>query len=289
MHFVQAKGILSSGNSMNIYRGCTHGCIYCDARSTCYQFDHSFEDVAVKRNAPELLEQALRRKRTPCMIATGYISDPYLPYETELALTRQCLSVIARYGFGLAIQTKSDRILRDLDLLRQSHRRAKCVVQMTLTTHDEDLCRILEPHVCTTARRLEVLRRLHAEGIPTVVWLSPLLPRINDTEENLRGILDGCIQAGVRGILCFNIGVTLRSGDREYYYRKMDEHFPSLRPWYERRYGEAYQVVSDNNARLMPLFHQICEEHGILHDPEAIFSYLREFESNLSGQQLTMF
>ena len=153
-----SKGILSAQNNMNIYRGCTHGCIYCDSRSTCYQMDHDFEDVAIKVNAPELLESALRRKRKPCMISTGAMSDPYLPLENNELLTRKCLEIITHYGFGLTIQTKSELILRDLDLLKQINEHSKCVVQLTLTTFDEELCQILEPNVCTTKRRFEVLK-----------------------------------------------------------------------------------------------------------------------------------
>ena len=171
MHEVYAKGILSARNGMNIYRGCTHGCIYCDARSTCYGMDHLFEDIAAKVNAPQLLEAALRSRRKKCMIATGSMSDPYLPLERELMLTRRCLSIIEKYGFGASILTKSDLILRDIDLIRAINRRTKCVVQMTLTTYDEQLCRIIEPGVCTTARRLEVLRIMRDNNIPTVCWM----------------------------------------------------------------------------------------------------------------------
>lgn len=188
MHFVNAKGLLSAGNGMNLYRGCTHGCIYCDSRSTCYQMDHDFEDIEVKQNAPELLENALRRKRKKCMVGTGAMCDPYMPCEEQLKLTRQCLEIIDRYGFGATVQTKSDRVLRDLDLLDSINRQSKAVVQMTLTTYDEALCRLLEPKVCTTRRRYEVLKILQKNGLPTVVWLSPVLPFLNDTEENLRGI-----------------------------------------------------------------------------------------------------
>ena len=187
-----AKELLSAQNGMNIYRGCTHGCIYCDARSTCYQMKHAFEDIEAKINAPQLLEQALRRKRKKCMIGTGAMSDPYLHLERELRLTRQCLELIDTYGYGVSIQTKSDMILRDLDLLKSINRKTKCVVQMTLTTFDENLCMILEPHVCTTTRRLEVLNILKTEGIPTIVWLTPILPFINDTEDNIRSLLEEC-------------------------------------------------------------------------------------------------
>ncbi len=139
MHEKTAKSILSAENGMNIYRGCTHGCIYCDARSSCYQMHHQFEDIEVKINAPELLEKALKSKRKKCMIGTGAMSDPYLHIEENLGLTRKCLEIIDYYGFGLSIQTKSDRILRDLDLLKSIHKKSKCVVQMTMTTYDEKL------------------------------------------------------------------------------------------------------------------------------------------------------
>ncbi|MCI9230443.1 MAG: radical SAM protein, partial [Lachnospiraceae bacterium] len=229
VHFVDAKGILSQLNGMNVYRGCTHGCIYCDSRSACYGFTHAFEDIEVKRNAPQLLEKALRSKRRKCMIGTGAMCDPYMHCEEELQITRKCLELIERYEFGAAIQTKSDRILRDLDLLKRINEKTKCVVQMTLTTYDEALCRILEPNVCTTGRRAQVLEILRDEGIPTVVWLSPILPFLNDTKENIEGILEYCVRAKVRGIICFGMGMTLREGDREYYYQALDRHFPGLR------------------------------------------------------------
>lgn len=277
LHNIQAKAILSAQNGMNLCRGCVHGCIYCDSRSACYQMDHLFEDVAVKENAPVLLEQALERKRALCMIGTGAMSDPYMPMPETLALTRQCLEIIARHGFGLAIQTKSDRILRDLPLLAQINRQAKCVVQMTLTTYDESLCRILEPNVSTTRARFEALKILRDHGIPTVVWIAPILPYINDTEENLRGLLSYCIEAQVTGILCFGMGLTLREGNREYFYGQLDRHFPGLKAHYIQDFGSAYNILSPNHASLMKLLRKTCQAHGILCDPEAVFAYLREF------------
>lgn len=286
MHFVEAKGILSAQNGMNLYRGCTHGCIYCDSRSICYQMPHAFEDIEVKQNAPQLLEAALRRKRKPCMIGTGAMSDPYLHAEAQLGLTRRCLELIERYGFGVALQTKSDLILRDIDLLQHIHEKAKCVVQMTLTTYDEDLCRVLEPHVCTTRRRYEVLKECQRRGIPTVAWISPLLPWINDTKANLRGILDYCFDAGVKGILCFGIGTTMRDGSREPFYEALDRHFPGLKARYIRRYGNAYHCTSDNNAALMPLFFDACKAHGVMSDIDEIFAYLHAFPE---PEQMTLF
>ena len=277
MHFVDAKGILTGGKGhfgMNIYRGCSHGCIYCDSRSKCYQFTHAFEDIEVKQNAPELLEQALKSKRKKAMIGTGSMSDPYMHCEEQLGLTRKCLEVICRYGFGAAVQTKSDRILRDIDLLEEINRKAKCVVQITLTTFDDALCRIIEPNVCNTKRRIEVLQAMKERGIPTVVWLTPILPFINDTKENIQAILDACAQAQVKGIICFDMGLTLREGDREYYYAALDRHFPGLKEKYIRTYGGAYEVPSPDSRELMTLFRSFCREHGILYRPEECFDYM---------------
>ena len=277
MHYTDAKGILTGGKGhygMNIYRGCSHGCIYCDSRSKCYQFTHAFEDIEVKQNAPELLEQALKSKRQKAMIGTGSMSDPYMHCEEQLGLTRKCLEIISKYGFGAAVQTKSDRILRDIDLLEEINRKAKCVVQMTLTTYDEKLCRILEPNVCNTQRRIEVLEAMRERGIPTVVWLTPILPFINDTEENVRAILEACARVKVKGIICFDMGLTLREGDREYYYAALDRHFPGLKEKYIRTYGNAYEVPSPNREPLMRLLRTFCREHGMMYKPDECFDYM---------------
>lgn len=289
MHEVEVKGILSAQNGMNLYRGCTHGCIYCDARSTCYQMQHAFEDVEVKRNGPELLEQALRRKRKRCMIGTGAMSDPYQPLEKELRLTRRCLELIDEYGFGLAIQTKSDLILRDLDLLKSISRKTKCVVQITLTTSDEDLCRILEPGVCTTKRRIEVLRILKEEGISTLVWMTPILPFLNDTKENIEGILDACAREKVYGIMNFGIGLTLRDGDRQYFYRKLDQHFPGLKQRYVETYGNAYELPVPEEKKLMAFLIDFCRKNKMEWQSEELFAYLHRFEDRQEGKQLSLF
>ncbi len=289
MHFIEAKGILSSDNGMNLYRGCTHGCIYCDSRSHCYQFMHDFEDIEVKQNAPQLLEHSLRSKRKKCMIGTGSMCDPYMHCEEQLKLTRRCLEIIDYYEFGLAIQTKSDLILRDLDLLKSINHKAKCVVQMTLTTYEEELCRILEPKVCTTKRRFEVLQIMRENGIPTVVWMSPILPFINDTSENVAGILNYCIQAEVYGIVNFGMGLTLRDGNREYFYAALDRHFPGMRGRYHEKYGYAYEVASMNNRELMGLFRAECKRYGIESNVGKIFEYLHEFPMNRGYEQLSLF
>ena len=282
MHFVTAKSILTP-RSMNIYRGCTHGCIYCDSRSKCYQFTHDFEDIEVKQNAPELLEETLKRKRKRCMIGTGSMCDPYIPLEKELGLMRRCLEIIDRYNFGVAPQTKSDLILRDLDLLSSINRKAKTVVQMTLTTADDELCKKIEPGVCPTSRRFEVLKACKEAGIPTVVWFSPLLPFINDTKENVEGIIDYCARAGVHAIIFFGFGLSLREGNREYFYDALDKlsardsKFAGMKERYIQKYGYRYQVTSPHNHKLWLYLKELCERNNIMLGADNVFKWMEEF------------
>lgn len=289
MHEVEAKHLLSAKNGMNIYRGCSHGCIYCDARSACYQMKHAFEDIEVKVNAPQLLEEELRRKRKPCMVGTGAMSDPYMHIEETLELTRRCLAVIRDHHCGVAIQTKSDRILRDLDLLKQINDEAKCVVQITITTFDDRLCKIIEPNVCPTSERLHILEVMQQNRIPTVVWMTPILPYINDTVENVAQIVHACGKRGVYGILDFGLGLTLRDGDRQYYYANLDRHFPGIKEKYIRRYGTAYELPSENYSRISQVFYELCDTYGIETDSRKIFDYMHTYESRLDGEQLSLF
>ncbi len=324
MHFVNAKSILTP-HSMNIYRGCTHGCIYCDSRSKCYQFTHDFEDIEVKQNAPELLEEALRKKRKQCMIGTGAMCDPYIPAEKELCLMRRCLEIIEKYSFGATLLTKSDLVLRDLDILERINRKTKAVVQMTLTTADDALCRLVEPGVCPTSRRFEVLCECRARGIPTVVWFSPLLPYINDTVENVDGIVDYCVRAGVKAIICFGMGLTLREGNREYFYAALDRLAarasdvvgglgasdmpqkngvsgtggagsvfatrpgePSMKQRYVKTFGYSYIVSSPREKELMAHLEERCRAHGIMLGTDSVFKWMEEFPEPAS-QQLELF
>jgi DNA repair photolyase len=285
MHFKEVKGILSSKNGMNISRGCIHGCIYCDARSKCYNIDHEFEDVEIKINAPVLLEQKLKSKRKKCMIGTGAMSDPYIPITENLHNIRTCLEIIEKYGFGLAIQTKSNLILNDIDLLIKINKNAKCIVEITLTTFDEKLCKIIEPNVSTTKERFEVLKIMRDNNIQTIVWVSPVLPFINDTKENLIGILDYCIEAQVYGIICFEMGLTLREGNREYYYKNLDKSFPGIKEKYIKRYGNNYILTSNNNKELMEIFNTTCDENNIVHNTKELFNYMYTHEEkNIKGQ-----
>lgn len=288
MHYVTSKGILSAKNGINLYRGCSHGCIYCDSRSKCYHMDHEFEDIEVKENAIELLEDALKRRRRKCMIGTGSMTDPYIPPEIEIGNVRKALFLIYEYGFGVTLITKSSRILRDLDLLKKINDKTKCVVQMTMTTYDESLCRKIEPNVSTTYERFEALKKFRDAGIPTVVWLSPILPYINDTEENINGILDMCIEAEVYGIICFGMGVTLREGNREYFYKQLDSEFPGVKDKYIQQYGNRYIIESSSNNKLMDLFNKKCSENRIVHNNEQIFQFLNTFEEKQKDIQLNL-
>ncbi len=287
MHFVQAKAILSPKNGMNLYRGCTHGCIYCDSRSLCYNMPHKFEDIEIKENAIELLEAALKRKRHKCMLATGSMTDPYLPLESQLGYMHKALELTLKYGFGFTLITKSSQVLRDIELLREINRRTKCVVQMTLTTLEPELCAKLEPNVSSTQERFETLQKLNQAGIPTVVWLCPILPFINDTPQNISGILDYCAQAGAYGVICFGMGTTMRPGSREYFYKQLDKLFPGMKEKYMGAFQSSYHAVSPHNAALMRLFHEKCEKYGLVHDNQRIFEYLSEFEDKTAGKQLT--
>ncbi len=289
MHFVTARGILSAKNGMNLYRGCSHGCIYCDSRSTCYHMEHDFEDIEVKSNALVLLEDVLKKKRAKCMLATGSMTDPYIPLENEIKHVRKALSLAHQYGFGFTLITKSNLVLRDLDLLKSIHERTKCVVQMTLTTYDDELCKKIEPNVSTTRERFEVLQQLRNAGIPTVVWLCPILPFINDTEKNIAGILEYCIEAKVYGIICFGMGMTLREGSREYFYSQLDRLFPYLKEKYMHIYGTQYALASPNEKALMRMFHQVCEKNGIAHDNKKIFDYLKTFEKKQHNAQVSLY
>lgn len=287
MHYVTSKGILSPGNGMNLYRGCAHGCIYCDSRSHCYQMGHDFEDIEVKENALPLLEEVLKRKRKKCMISTGSMTDPYTPLHPDPGNMRGALELIYRYGHGVTLITKSARVLEDMDILKIINDSTKAVVQMTLTTYDDRLCRVIEPNVSVTSERAAALEKFREAGIPTVVWLCPVLPFINDTEENILGLLDICERAGVWGIICFSMGVTLREGSREYFYKCLDEKFPGIKEKYIRTYGDSYYVDSPDNQRLMKLFHDRCRSAGIIHSNERVFEYLKKFEEK--SEQLTFY
>ncbi|MBO6117045.1 MAG: radical SAM protein [Bacteroidales bacterium] len=288
MHFVKVKNIITGANNgINVYRGCVHGCVYCDTRSKCYGFNHALEDIEVKENAVELLDDALKRKKQKCMIGTGSMADPYQPCENELFITRKCLEVILERNCGATMITKSDLVLRDLDLLKEINRRTKCAVQITLTCTDDKLSKIIEPNVCTTNVRIKVLEILKQNNIPTVVWLCPVLPFITDSEQNIKNILEACVANDVKGIICFGMGMTLRDGNREYFYSFLDKFNPDLKQKYINLYGNRYNIQSPNSANLMRLYNDTCSKYNIISEPEDVFAYLKDFPQK--QKQLSLF
>ena len=267
---------------MNVYRGCTHGCIYCDSRSHCYRMDHTFENIEVKENAAQILDHQLSKRRHRCMIYTGAMCDPYLHIEEELNVTRMCNEVISKHQFGLCIQTKSNRILRDIDLLEEINEKSRCVVELTITTFDEKLCKIIEPNVCTSYERYLVLKECQRRHIPTVVWITPLIPFLNDTPENLLGILDYCVDSGVRGIVSFDFVLTLRDGNREFFYNCLDKFFPGLKQDYIFQFGQKYECFSPNRSQLTSLLKSVCDKYGIVSDTDKVFEFRSTFPRSLN-------
>ena len=262
------------------------GCIFCDSGGSFSQCHSANMSIAEQLEfGSEYLNE--RFKAVKYMSYFQSFSNTYKPVEELKEIYDAALNhpdIV-----GISIGTRPDCLPEDvLDLLEEIHRRAKCVVQTSLTVMDEGLSRVLEPHVCTSRRRVEVLEELRRRGIPTVVWLAPVLPALTDTDENLDAILDACVRTGVKGIVCFGMGMTLREGDREYYYRQLDRHFPGLKERYIRTYGDRYQLESPNSAKLLRLYHDVCEAAGIAHNNEQIFEYLRTFEQKAGGEQLSL-
>ena len=279
MHYVKAKGIFTSDYGINLYRGCTHGCIYCDSRSEIYQLKHKFEDIEAKENAVELLKKELIRRK-PFMVVTGAMTDPYIPIEKRLQHVRKCLELIYRYGYGFSCLTKSDLILRDLDLLKKINEKTKVVVQITITAANDELCKKIEPNVSPTSKRVDVLERLNENNIPAVVWLSPILPYINDTEQNINSILDWCIDTNVKGVLNLDMGLSMRQGNREYFYKKLDENFPGLKEKYVEEFKDQEFIYGRNYRKLKGIIKNTCQKYKILYKQDDIFNYIYEFPCN---------
>ena len=285
MRVIPTKKVLSPRNGINLYRGCTHGCIYCDSRSTVYGIG-PFEDVAVKEEAISKLRSELSKKRHKAMIYTGSMCDPYIPLEAQLELTKQMLEAIYDFGFGVSILTKSDLALRDIDLIDRINQKNCAVVCYTLTTADESLCQKLEPHVASTKRRLECLKEFSNRNITTGVWLGPILPFINDTEENIRSLIQSCKEVGVTFIIHFGMGLTLREGNREYFYNKLDERFPNMKQVYQIKYGLRYECLSPKAHYLNNILLEECKKQGIKINT---FDYELHYKKQTGHKQLSLF
>ncbi len=247
--------------NMNLYRGCCHGCIYCDSRSACYQIDH-FDTVRPKANALDLLEAELTSKRKTGVITMGSMSDAYNPLERNLQLTRHALELIRKHRFGAAFTTKSSLCSRDADLLADIAKNAPVCARMTVTCADDDLCRKIEPHVSVSSERFDAIRTLADHGVYTGVWLNPLLPFLTDSEDNIRRIVQMTADAGGRFVVCF-FSMTLRTGNREYYFNALDHQFPGVRDMYTQHYGNAYELIVPEADRLYDAFRDECVKRGL--------------------------
>ena len=278
MHYKKYKSILSAQNGVNLYRGCLHGCIYCDSRSECYNFEHDFEDIEIKENALFLLDIEMGRRKKKVMISTGSMTDPYMPIENELKLTRGFLELAYKHHHGASVLTKSCLVERDLELAKKINERTRFVLQMTLTCANEALCKIVEPNVSTTSMRVETLKKFSDAGIDTVVWMTPICPFINDTFENIDKIVDYLIYANVKAIHVFDVSLTLRKGDREYFYLNLDRYFPSLKEKYINAYQNKYVLISPNSSKLLAHIIRRCQENNIICDSKETWKFVSKMK-----------
>lgn len=294
MDFITTKTIVSGyaennswfGNNynMNIYKGCSHGCIYCDSRSECYRVDN-FDRIRAKENALTLIENELRTKRKKGVVGTGAMSDPYNPYEKEYKLTRGALELINRYGFGVSIATKSDLIIRDIDILKEISTHSPVLIKITVTTADDALCKKLEPNVAPSSQRFKAIRELSSQGVFAGILMMPVLPFIEDTEDNINGIIELAHKSGAKFIYPA-FGVTLRQNQRDWYYEKLDELFPSIKEKYIKHYGNSYECRSPRAKELFGLFKKKCNESGILYKMNDI---IMEYKKPYQIEQLSLF
>lgn len=295
MEFIKAKTILSKvkyGNSwygidynMNLYRGCSHGCIYCDSRSNCYRIDN-FDIVKGKENALQILEQELSKKREKGVVGIGAMSDTYNPLEKEYELTRGALRLLLKYGFGVSIDTKSDLILRDIDLLKEINSKNDVIVKFTITTPKDELAKIIEPRVCVSSKRLQAIKTLSDNGIFVGVMLNPVLPFITDKEEDIKELVTLASENGVKFIHTY-MGMTLRENQRDYYFKKLDEHFVGLKQKYLKCYGARYNCKAINYKKLYKVFMEECKKYGLLYKMSDI---IKAYKKNASiHEQLTLF
>ncbi len=293
MEFITAKEILSkiqfdnshwfgTDYNMNLYRGCCHGCIYCDSRSNCYNII-DFDRVRIKKDCIPILRKQLSSKRSSGVIQIGSMSDTYNPFEKKYEITREALKLINKCGFGVAIATKSDLIVRDIDILKKINEHSPVIVKFTITCAHDKLSKIIEPNVCVSSKRFEAIRKLREAGIYTGILMMPLLPFINDTKENIDKIITQAYNAGVNFIYPM-FGVTLRANQRFYYYQKLNERFPELLPKYQALYGDKYICNSPNTELLSNYFEIRCSELGITYKMSNIIS---EYKDKFKSEQIS--
>ena len=299
MRFLPAKTIVSKVKygsnwfgidyNMNLYKGCCHGCIYCDSRSECYQIEN-FDEVCLKENAIEILEKELRSKRQKGVIGLGAMSDTYNPFEKKYEVTRKALELINKYSFGVSIETKSDLIIRDIDILKIIAKKHSTIIKITITTNNDDLSKIIEPNVCVSTKRFEAVNKLSGSGLFVGVILTPMLPFITDSEENIKEIVKLSYENGAKFVYTYPyMGVTLRNNQREYYYEKLDKHFPGIKAKYIKYYGNKYNCTVFNNNKLYNVFKNECEKYGLLYNmTDIIKAYCIKTEEDSIDEQMTL-
>lgn len=295
MDFVPAKTILTKtkdGNewygidfNMNLYRGCSHGCIYCDSRSNCYHIDE-FDIVKGKENSLLILEKELSNQKKTGVVGIGAMSDTYNPQEIKYEQTRGALKLLLKYGFGVSIDTKSDLILRDIDILKEINKKNNCIVKFTITTPSDELSHIIEPHVCVSSRRLKAIKELNENGIYTGIMLNPILPFITDNENDIKELVKLAYEHQAKFIHTY-MGMTLRENQRDYYYEKLDEYFPGLKEKYITTYKDNYICNPTNSRKLYQVFIKECEKYGILYKMEDIIADYKK--NNKSDEQISLF
>lgn len=291
MEFIKTKSIITKVKdgsfwygvdfNMNLYRGCPHGCIYCDSRSNCYHVDN-FDVPKGKKYALEILESELIKIKDSKkgVIGIGAMSDTYNPLEKMYNQTRGALKLISKYNFGVSIDTKSDLILRDIDLLKEISGKNNCIVKVTITTPNDELSRKIEPNVCVSSRRFQVIKELNENGIYAGIMLNPVLPFITDREEDIKEIVKLAYENGAKFIHTY-MGVTLRENQRDYFYEKIDGLFPGLKEKYVKYYGNKYECKVPNSCRLYKVFTDECKKYGILYNMNDIIrDYKREIRSS---------
>ncbi len=294
MEFIPAKQILSSyqqnnnwfatNYTMNIYKGCCHGCIYCDSRSSCYQVEN-FDTVRAKKDALMLLEKELRGKRNKGVVGTGAMSDPYNPFEKKYKLTRGALELLCHHRFGVAIATKSPLIERDIDILSEMKKHTPVLVKITITTSDDNLAKKIEPNVALPSRRLEVISQLSKAGIYTGILLMPVLPFIEDSDENIRDILHLAKENGSRFVFPL-FGLTLRDNQREYFFEQLDQHFPGMKQKYISEFKNAYECRSNRANQLWQLLKYECDQLSIIYKMQEI---IQSYQGKYKNEQLSLF
>ena len=295
MEFVKVKTVLSKvqyGNewygidyNMNLFRGCLHSCIYCDSRSNCYRIDN-FDIVKGKEHVLSILEKELVHKKKRGVVGIGSMSDTYNPMEMKYKMTRGALVLLNKYGYGVSIDTKSDLILRDIDILKKIQKKNNVIVKFTITTPHDLLSKKIEPNVCVSSRRLEVVRLLSKEGIFVGIMMNPVLPFITDKEEDIKLLVKLAYLNGAKFIHTY-MGMTLRDNQRDYYYKMLDQYFPNLKLKYIKKYGNMYQCFVPNYKELYQVFIEECEKYGILYRMEDIIkAYQKEIKTN---EQISLF